>query len=277
MKKRVTADKKTESDKKVGSNKKIGSEKKVGALVSGLNVLRYMVKARSPVGVTQVARDVGISPSTCFNLLRTLVLEGLIDFDVETKNYVISYGLLELTGGLNERDRIVQFLKPQLARIAVAHRVAATLWRRIGEDRVVLVERADAESAVRIHMTVGQRLPIFIGALGRCMAAFSGLSKDEMRRKFDGLRWEDPPEFDEYWDDLEKTRTQGYALDRDHYVRGITTVSAPVFDADSNPILAVSAIGFSGQFSDSAVRVLAQELLEHSKTGTRWLNGTGGS
>ena len=257
--------------------KKAGSEKKVGALVSGLNVLRYLVKARSPVGVTQVARDVGISPSTCFNLLRTLVQEGLVDFDSETKNYVISYGLLALTEGLYDRDYIVQFLKPQLSRIAIAHRVAATLWRRIGEDRVVLVERADAESAVRIHMTVGQRLPMFIGALGRCMAAFSGLPKDVMRRKFDALRWGDPPEFSDYWDDLEETRSRGYAIDRDNYVRGITTVAAPVLDADGKPILAVSAIGFSGQLSDAALRVLAEDLLQHSRAGTQWLSGTVGS
>ncbi|MDH3279748.1 MAG: helix-turn-helix domain-containing protein, partial [Gammaproteobacteria bacterium] len=55
------------------AEKKAGSEKTVGALVSGLKVIRYLVQARSPVGVSQVARDIQISPSTCFNLLRTLV------------------------------------------------------------------------------------------------------------------------------------------------------------------------------------------------------------
>ena len=257
--------------------KKVGSEKTVGALVAGLNVLRYLVKAQSPVGVSYVARDVGISPSTCFNLLRTLVQEHLIDFDPETKNYSISFGMLELTQGWIERDRIVQFLKPRLSQIAAAHRVTATLWRRIGEDRVVLVEQANAESAVRIQMTVGQRLPIFIGALGRCMASFSGMPKDEIRRKFDALRWENPPQFDEYWDDLASIRSQGYAVDRDHFVRGITTIAVPVFGADGNPVFAFSAIGFSGQFSDAALRDLAEDLLEQGKIGSQWLSSTGGS
>jgi len=254
--------------------KKVGAEKTVGALVSGLNVLRYMVQAKSPVGVSQVARDVGISPSTCFNLLRTLVQERLIDFDSTTKNYSISFGLLELTKGLIERDQIVQLLKPRLSQVAVAHRVTTTLWRRIDEDRVVLVERADAESAVRIHMTVGQRLPLFIGALGRCMAAFSGMSKDAVRRQFDVLRWENPPAFEEYWEDLEATREKGSALDRDHFVRGITTVAAPVFNAEGEPVLVVSAIGFSGQFSDAALSALEKEIQESAKMGSEWLLGS---
>ena len=256
--------------------KKPGSEKKVGALVSGLNVLRYLVQAKLPVGVSQVARDVQISPSTCFNLLRTLVQEQLVNFDPVSKNYSISYGLLELTKGLIERDQVVQYLKPKLTQIALSHRVTATLWRRVAEDRVVLVERADAESAVRIHMTIGQRLPIFIGALGRCMAAFSGMSKDKIRRQFDALRWESPPEFEEYWDDLRETRSRGYAIDRDHFVRGITTIAAPVFDASGDPVLVVSAVGFSAQFSDAAHRALAEEVHACGKTGSDWLSGGAG-
>ena len=255
------------------AKKKAGTGKKVGALVSGLNVLRYMARAPQPVGVSQVARDVEISPSTCFNLLKTLVQERLIDFDPVTKNYSISFGLLELTKGLIDRDRVIQFLKPKLTETAVAHRVTLTLWRRIGEDRVVLVERGDAESAVRIHMAVGQRLPIFVGALGRCMAAFSDLSKSSVRLQFDQLRWESPPEFEEYWDDLLEARSQGYAIDRDNFVRGITTIAAPIFDAEGVPVLVVSAIGFSGQFSDPSLRSLVHGVLECSKMGTEWLHG----
>ena len=243
--------------------KTIGSGKKVGALVSGLNVLRYMVKCPVPVGVSQVARDVGISPSTCFNILRTLVLEGLLDFDSEAKTYSINYGLLELTEGLSKSDRLIQFLKPQLSQIALAHRITATLWRRSGEDRAVLVDRTYADSAVRIHMPIGQRLPIFIGAMGRCAASTSGLSKEAIRQKFTSLRWENPPEFEEFWDDVGRAHTLGYAIDRDHFVRGVTSVAAPIlFDSSGQLTLIASAVGFSGQFSEATLDALAKELLE---------------
>lgn len=253
--------------------KKVGSGKKVGALVAGLSILRYMVKAPSPVGVSQVARDLGISPSTCFNLLRTLVLEDLIDFDSQSKNYTISYGLLGLVEGLSDRDRIAPFLRAKLLEIAVGNRVTVTLWRRAGADRAVLVDRADADSTVRIHMHIGQRMPIYIGAMGRCLASHSGMSKDAIRRKFDALRWENPPKFEEYWADIDETRVRGYAIDHDHFVRGITTVSVPIFDSTGQISLFVSAVGFSGQFSEAPLQVLAEELLQVSRFGTKWLGG----
>jgi DNA-binding IclR family transcriptional regulator len=241
------------------------SGKMVGALIAGLRVLHYLVRAEAPVGVSQAARDLDISPSTCFNLLRTLVHERFVVFDPVKKTYSIGFGLLELTKGMIDQDQFIKFLRPKLERIASAHRVTGTLWRKLGNDRVVLVDRADAASAVRVHMTVGQRLPMLVGALGRCFAAHSDLQREDVRRQFDQLRWEVPPDFEEFWADVQEARERGYAIDRDHFVRGITTVAAPILDASGAPVMAISAIGFSGQFNNSSLEALAQDLVKDAR------------
>src|SRR5690606_25990330 len=129
--------------------------------------------------------------STCFNLLKTLVHERLVTFDEITKTYAVSLGLVQLAKGSLEAASYVRLLRPHLQEIASRHRVTATLWQRIIEERVVLVDLADAGSTIRIHMTVGQRLPMYIAALGRCMAAYSKLDTHELRSKISTMRWED--------------------------------------------------------------------------------------
>ena len=62
-------------------------DKPVGALISGLAVVRYLSTAAAPVGVSRIARDLGLNSSTCFNLLKTLVHERLATFDEATKTY----------------------------------------------------------------------------------------------------------------------------------------------------------------------------------------------
>lgn len=247
------------------AEKQLDSGKLVGALTAGLRILHYLVRAEHPVGVSQVARDLKISPSTCFNLLRTLVHERLITFDPVRKNYAIGFGLLELTKGMMERDQFIKFLRPRLERIAFAHRVTGTLWRRLSNDRAVLLDRADTASAVRIHMTLGQRLPLFIGALGRCFAAFSGMQREDIRTHFDMLRWASPPDFEEYWDDVQETRERGYAIDRDHFMLGITSVAAPVLDDKNIAVMVINGIGFTGQFTDLSLRSLTDDLLRDSR------------
>jgi len=250
-----------------------GSEKVVGALTAGLLVLRYLIRNELPVGVSQVARELDINPSTCFNLLRTLVHENLVVFNPAKKTYSIGLGMLELTKGLTERDRILQFVRPRLAEIAQTHGVTATLWRRLNEDRVILVERADTDSAIRVYMAIGQRLPIFVAALGRCMAAHSGLSRNELRRRFESLRWQTAPDFEAYWRDVQQVTLKGYATDRDNFVKGVTTVSAPVLDASGHAVMAISAVGFSGQFTAKFLDKLAADKRRHAQQISLALNG----
>jgi DNA-binding IclR family transcriptional regulator len=79
-------------------------DKPVGALVSGLSVLRYLAGTSVPVGVTRIARDLDLHSSTCFNLLKTLVHERLVNFDDSNKTYTIGLGVVELAKGALEQS-----------------------------------------------------------------------------------------------------------------------------------------------------------------------------
>jgi len=236
------------------------SEKLVGALVGGLRVLRYLSAAPTGVGVTRVARDLQLNSSTCYNFLKTLVHERLVTFDESTKTYSVALGLVELAKGVLEQGSYVRLIHPYLQRVAHQHNITATLWQRTSNERVVLVDRAESDSSVRVHMSVGQRLPMYIAALGRCMAANSGLSHDELKVRFDALRWDDKPTFKEYLSEIELAGKKGYAIDSGHYVKGVSTVSVAVLDAAGKPIMAISAVGFSAQLNSVALRKLGEDL-----------------
>jgi DNA-binding IclR family transcriptional regulator len=248
-------------------------EKLVGALVGGLRVLRYLSAAPSGVGVTRVARDLQFNSSTCYNFLKTLVYEGLVTFDEATKTYSIALGLVELAKGVLEQGSYVRLIHPHLRDIARVHGVTATLWQRTSNERVVLVDRADTDSSVRVHMSVGQRLPMYIAALGRCMAAHSGLDEDELRQRFDSLRWDDKPPFREYLAGVREAGENGYAIDAGKYVKGVSTVSAAVLDEFGKPAMAISAVGFSAQFSGDALKRLGVDLRDRAALITRARSG----
>jgi DNA-binding IclR family transcriptional regulator len=234
--------------------------KLVGALAAGLKLLRHLARLQAPAGVSQLARDLDLNPSTCFNLLKTLVHEELVNFDPATKTYRIGLGLVAMARGALEPASYAKLVRPHLEAIAARHRVTATLWQRMGEDRVVLVDRADNDSAMRVHMNIGQRLPMYIAALGRCMAASSGMTQAALRKQFARLRWQDAPSFDTYWKQVEQARARGFAVDEGHYVRGVTTVSSAVAGPQGAPVMAISAVGFSAQFKGAELRALCEDL-----------------
>lgn len=247
--------------------------KLVGALVNGLAILRYLNDAPKPVGVNQIARDLNINPSTCFNLLRTLLHFHLVTLDGNTKTYGVGLGFLELAGRALEKGGYVSFVRPHLEMLAQRHRVTLTLWQTYGNDRVILVDRADSDSALRVHINIGQRLPLLVGALGRCMAAFSDFSIEEIERRFSQIRWQDAPPFIDFLSDVEACRKLGYAVDKDHYEKGVTTVSAPILRKDGAPLAAMSAIGFSAQFTKNSLRELIRDLTDAAQHLSRSFSG----
>lgn len=248
-------------------------EKLVGALSSGLKVLRYLASSSTPVGVTRIAKDLELNASTCFNLLKTLVHERLVNFDESTKTYSMGLGLVELARGSLEKASYVRMMRPHLQELAERHNITTTLWQLARDDRVVLVDLAESGSALRVHMSIGQRLPMYIAALGRCMAAHSGLTVMEIRRKVSELRWEDGPSFDTYMREVEEVRQNGYAVDHGNYVKGVITVSSPILDFQKRPLMAVSAVGFSTQFSERSLQALCEDLRERCREATLAISG----
>ena len=234
--------------------------KLVGALASGLAILRYLVTHPGPVGVTRVARDLSLNASTCFNLLRTLVHEGLVNFDDATKTYSIGLGVVELARGALNRASLVRLVQPQLDALAVRHSVTVVMWQAEGNDRMILVHAAEHPGAVRVQMTVGTRLPRFIGAAGRCMAAFSGLSKAQLKTRFAALRWDVQPSFDSYWQSIEAVRERGWAIDDGQYQRGATVLAVPVRDGEGHATMTLGCAAFSGHMDTARTRALVNDL-----------------
>jgi DNA-binding IclR family transcriptional regulator len=249
--------------------------KQVNAISRGIAILRYLDSQPAPVGVVQIARDLGFNTSTTFNLLRTLAHEWLVVFDPATKKYSPGLGVLELARGALKHGGHIRLLHPRLKQIASEHKVTVMLWQLVSPSRAMVIDLAEAPTPIRVHFTVGQRLPSLIGALGRCFAAHLGLPKAQIRTMFKELQWQDPPTFEQYWSDVEDVRVNGYACDIGRYNRNFTTVAAPILASNGRANMAVSAITFSGDIDRSGLRALATDLKRLTKEASRALDNNG--
>lgn len=148
-----------------------GDRKAMGAVTvkpvaNAIRILRHLSQSGAPERSVDIARRLSINPSTCFNILRTLVMEDVVDFNPMSKRYSAGLGLARLVGQLVTQGQRVQLVKPLLQEFAARMRVTITLWRRMGEDRIVIVSSAASPADVRIDMAEGQRFPMHSHADG---------------------------------------------------------------------------------------------------------------
>ena len=227
---------------------------------NAIRILKFLVEAGGPTRSVTISRSLGLNASTCFNILRTLVLEEVVEFDPVVKTYSVGVGLTTLVGNLLTEGQRVAAATPQMRDIAVRYNITVTLWKRLGPDKIVLVKSVPSPANVRIEMAEGQRLPVLMAATGRVMAPHLGWSRKELKSSFKALRWQTPLTFEDYWEQVETAEKQGWASDHGFFTKGVQTLAAPVFDRAGEVAFTVVGVMLLGQYEQAQLNEIGAAL-----------------
>ncbi|MDY6945498.1 MAG: IclR family transcriptional regulator [Pseudomonadota bacterium] len=235
---------------------------KPGSVAATLAILRLLAKCDGPVGVNTIARELTLAPSSCFKILKQLQRADFVDFDERSKCYSLGVGAIELARRALDPNKAFSIIRPRLDQVADQFAVAIGFWRGISHSRIVLAGFVEGNSPMRIHMSVGQRLPMLMGAVGRAIAANLGLGEMELRREFGRLRWQSQPKFEDYVAQVEEARRRGFAVDRDNFATGVTTVAVAIHDSVGAVSYGLSGIMFSGQCDEESIVRVGEALVD---------------
>lgn len=236
--------------------------KVVGAVVNAAKIMRFLRATGGPATVTQITRGVEINPSTCFNILRTLIQEDFVQFDSTSKTYQLSLGLVGLAHGALEYSSQLHILKPLIEELAHKHRMTAAIWRRVSDNRMMLVAAAESDAPIRIYARAGSRSPLLLGASGRVLTAYSSLDRPALKERFEELRLARPLDFETYLEQLDEVRRTGYAIDDGYVTPGTITIAVPVLESSDTVNFACAAILFNGQYDDKQLAAITEDVIQ---------------
>jgi DNA-binding IclR family transcriptional regulator len=241
-----------------GSKKNI-RVRQVPAVERAVAILRLLSKRDTPLGVSAIAQELGMVPSTCLHILRVLVSEELIAFDSVTKRYRISTGVLTLARNALRYSSFVDTVQPVLDALSSKYGVSAIAVQVFGLEHIVVVAISKTEQGLRLHADVGSRFPALISATGRCIAALSDEPESVLEPKFRELRWERPPTYAAWRKEVKAFRANGFAVDNGNYIRGVTVISSPIVGA-AGVSHALTVVGVSERVNDVGVARIGAEL-----------------
>lgn len=240
---------------------------KAPAIARAAAVLRLLGKHGAPLGVQAIARELGLVPSTCLYVLRALVTEDLVAFDADTKRYSLDAGVLTLARAWLRKDQFNDLAQPALDRIAREFGTTAMGVQVFGLDHIIVTAMSQSGQNFQLSTQVGSRFPALVSATGRCIAAFGGYPQSELKPRFDQLRWDEPPSWEDWLAQVDDARVSGVAVDAGHYLSGVTVVAAPVWKG-GRPSHALVAIGIG-----AALRIELPRLKEVLKAAASALSG----
>lgn len=238
----------------------------VQSLERALKIIEVLAHSEKPLGVTEIGKLIGVHKSTAYRLVYTLRQFGYVDQDEESEKYFLGLKPLELSSIINERLDIKRLIRPYLEELS--NRTSETVYLAVREgDEIVYIDKIESKYAVRMYSRIGARAPLYCTALGKCLLAFSSedlikrwTSKESLPQKTENTI----KTGEELAKELEKVRSQGYALDREEFEPGVKCVAVPILNKSKKAIAAISISMPSFRVTDEKINELIPLLLKTS-------------
>lgn len=214
----------------------------VHSVDSAMAVLECFV-ADEEVGVSQVARRLGVAKSTAHRLLASLVRAGLVERGSEAGRYRLGMRLYDLGQLAMARNHLRSVALPVLADLRQRSGLTVQLAVPDGGD-VLYTERLETTLGVSLLRRTGHRLPAHTTSSGKAIAAYNpAFARNRVRLGFPSRTPATLTTAEEFEEVLAQTRRQHGAISFDEATMGVSSCAAPLHGPSGEAIAAVSVVG----------------------------------
>jgi len=212
------------------------------SVLAALDVLDCFATAEE-LGVTDVARRLGVAKSTAHRLLSALCARGLAERVPGTGHYRLGLHLWELGQLVQDREPLRHLALPLLEEVRLRTGQTTHLSIADGPD-VVFVERLQSLSGISLLGERRRRVPLHTTSAGKAMAAFNAdVSRARADAGFPALTDRTVRSAAQWEDCLAVVRRRGVAVSDSENMPGLASVAAPVIDTSGRAVAAVSVAG----------------------------------
>jgi DNA-binding IclR family transcriptional regulator len=213
------------------------------------------------VGVTEVARELGVHKSTASRLLAALDRRELVAQDTARGKFRLGVGILRLAGAVGRGLDLVQESRPVTR--ALAQEVGETVNLAILSDRDALyLDQVAGPAALSPHNWAGQRIPLHATSDGKVLLAYRSAAEINEHlvlplERFTAHTVTALPQLSSL---LAQVRERGYATAVDELEDGLTAVATPVRNAEGTVAASISASGPSFRIPAERIPRIAESV-----------------
>jgi len=236
-------------------------------------VLKEFGRGTREFGVTEIARQLGISKSTAHRLLNTLAEERLLEQNPHTGAYRLGIVIYELGATFTVHAEIHEAAGPVIEHVRNATRETVIIAVLDGTE-VVCIERRESPQALRLFGRVGARDDAHVASSGKVLLAYAPETEVNRFLSAGPLRRATPHTITDpvtLRTQLEQIRQRGWAENINEAEVGVAGVAAPIRNRTGVVVAAVSVLGPVQRLNPAALRRLVRPTVEAGQAISRRL------
>ena len=197
----------------------------------------------STLTTTELARSLRIPKSSIYEILSTLVAEGLVEKN--DGRYRLGLRLIELAHAARQDMELGRIARPLIEKLRdeLDETVQLTVLDR---DEILYVEGCESSRQLRTFFEPGDKAPLYCTALGKAILAFRPTPEIARILRGKGLRAFTPRTLTDptaLARDLARTAARGYSIDDREHEEGVRCIGAPIRNREGQVFASISVSG----------------------------------
>jgi DNA-binding IclR family transcriptional regulator len=237
-------------------------KRRVQAVDHAIDILECLAATGGAVGVSELARQSGLSKATVYHLLATLEARRLVIREPDSASYRLGWALYEMGLRVARGTAVSRVARPFLDRLA-SETGESVLLGVLDAGSVLYLERGDAPSGFHMVAAAGIRSPLHATASGKLLLAFADEEEVEQYlgdgplESFTANTLTDPKVLRKQ---LEEIRANGYATCWQERELGLCSVAVPLRDHTGATVASLTLAGPAGRVTEDSVDTHLQPL-----------------
>lgn len=238
--------------------------------------MELLARSREPRGVSDIARELGISKPRAYRHLRALVQRGYALQDQRTEGYEIGIKVLALGEAVRERFDVARAIRPVMSPLREKSGLAVTTAALV-QGAVTVLDLLEGQTLIEFGIRPGARLDFHASAHGLVALAFGppALITEVLSQPLKSWTRRTLTDPDAVLAEVEQVRRQGWATAIDAVLIGVNALAAPVFDYRGDWRGAIALVGASQFIPQTPPEPLIRLVVEAATEASRRLGWQG--
>ena len=227
-----------------------------------LDLLELFPRGPETLGVTEIAQHLGVSKGTAHGLVSTLVQREFLQQDLITRRYRLGVKIFQLGLFLVQHSQLGQAIHPWADMLCESFQEVVHVALLAG-DVALVVQRFEPKTPYLLFPQTGSSLPIHSTAVGKVLLAFSPPpTRDQILKTTPLVRKTQNTLTSKalLTKEIRKIMLQGFSLDREESLMGVTCVGAPIRDRSGKVVAAVSLSGSKRRMEEKGIKEIIEAV-----------------
>jgi len=236
---------------------------RLSSVATAVRLMKAFSEEQVEIGISELARRLGVAKSTVHRLAVTLVADGMLERNPDSGKYRLGIALFRLGSLVRRRMILSNEARPLLRELR--EKVNETVHLAVLDgNEIMYVYNLESTQAIRMRSDVGVRKPAYCTAEGQAILAFqpSEVVERVVRHGLPARTPQTITDAAELRKVLDGIRQRGCAIENEESEIGMRCVAAPLRNDTGEVVAAIGLAGPVSRLSKKALTAFIPHVIE---------------